>query len=212
MSYYFWPGELSKDECESLISEFDTSNASDATTGFYHGKKSLYPEEIAAMKKQGEWDYENDTPKGMGVPDNEIRKTKLNWFPVEHKYNGILANYLRKANRIMYHYQLNKLTPCQVARYDVGDFYDFHQDSGHAMNEYEKETRKLSMTVQLSDPKDYEGGEFLFYNGHKDPIEPECKEQGSILVFDSRMWHKVAPVTKGVRYSLVTWILGPRFQ
>ena len=80
------------------------------------------------------------------------------------------------------------------------------------ISEYEKETRKLSMTVQLSDSKDYEGGEFHFYNGIDDPEIPPIQEQGSILVFDSRMWHKVTPITKGVRYSLVSWILGPHFQ
>jgi len=93
-----------------------------------------------------------------------------------------------------------------------GRITDYHQDAGHQVNEYEKETRKLSMTVQLSEPDTYEGGEFYFYDGNKDEIEPDIQEQGSILVFDSRMWHRVAPVTKGVRYSLVSWILGPRFQ
>jgi len=68
------------------------------------------------------------------------------------------------------------------------------------------------MTVQLSDSKDYEGGEFQFYNGNEDPEIPPIQEQGSILVFDSRMYHRVAPVTKGVRYSLVSWILGPHFR
>ena len=112
----------------------------------------------------------------------------------------------------MYHYNVTKFTPCQFARYDVGDFYDYHQDSGHSEIDYEKETRKISMTVQLSDPDSYEGGEFYFYNGNKEEEEPSIQEQGSIICFDSRMWHRVAPVTKGVRYSLVSWILGPRFQ
>ena len=66
--------------------------------------------------------------------------------------------------------------------------------------------------LSFSDPDSYEGGEFYFYNGNKEEIEPEIKKQGSIVCFDSRMWHRVAPVTKGVRYSLVSWILGPRFQ
>ena len=68
------------------------------------------------------------------------------------------------------------------------------------------------MTVQLSDPDTYEGGQFFFYNGNKEEEEPEIQKQGSILVFDSRMWHRVAPVTKGVRYSLVSWVLGPHFR
>ena len=131
------------------------------------------------------------------------------------KINGKpLIDYVVKANEVVYHYDINKFTPCQFAQYNVGDFYDFHQDSGHQIVEYEKETRKLSIAVNLSDADSYEGGEFYFYNGGKveDEIEPEVQKQGSILVFDSRMWHRVAPVTKGVRYSLVSWILGPHFR
>ena len=212
MSYYYWQGEIKKSECEKLIKEFDTSNSIDATTGNYQGINNLYPEEIEEMKKQDNWDFEKKQPKDIGVPDDSIRRTKLNWFPVNHQYNKILSDYVLKANKIMYHYNVTKFTPCQFARYDIGDFYDYHQDSGHNIVEYEKETRKLSMTVNLSEPDTYEGGEFYFYNGNKEEIEPEIQQQGSILVFDSRMWHRVAPVTKGVRYSLVSWILGSRFQ
>ena len=212
MSYYYWEGELPKGECEKLIKEFDTSESVDASTGNYQGQDALYPEEIEESKKEDNWDFEKDQPKNLGVPDDSIRRTKLNWFPTNHKYNKILSDYVLKANKIMYHYNVTKFTPCQFARYDVGDFYDYHQDSGHQIVEYEKETRKISMTVQLSDPKDYEGGEFYFYNGNKEEIEPEIQKQGSIMCFDSRMWHRVAPITKGVRYSLVSWILGPRFQ
>ena len=212
MSYYYWEDEISNSECEKLIKKFDTSTASDASTGNYQGTNALYPEEIAAAKKEDNWDFEKNQIKNAGVPDDSIRRTKLNWFPVNHPYNKILSNYVLKANKIMYHYNVSKFTPCQFARYDVGDFYDYHQDSGHQIVEYEKETRKISMTVQLSDPKDYEGGEFYFYNGNKEETEPEIQKQGSIMCFDSRMWHRVAPITKGVRYSLVSWILGPRFQ
>ncbi len=212
MSYYYWKSEIKKSECEKIIKEFNTSEASDATTGNYQGVNALYPEEIEHFIKEDNWDFDKKQPKDLGKPDESIRRTKLNWFPTNHRYNKILSDYIIKANKIMYHYVLSKFTPCQFARYDVGDFYDYHQDSGHQINEYEKETRKLSMTVQLSEPDTYEGGEFYFYNGNKDEIEPDIQEQGSILVFDSRMWHRVAPVTKGVRYSLVSWILGPRFQ
>ena len=212
MSYYYWKSEIKKSECEKIIKEFNTSEASDATTGNYQGVDALYPEEIEHFIKEDNWDFDKNQPKNINTPDESTRKTKLNWLPLQHKFNKILSEYVTKANTIMYHYDIGKFTPCQFARYDVGDFYDYHQDAGHQVNEYEKETRKLSMTVQLSDPNTYEGGEFYFYNGQKDEIEPEIQEQGSILVFDSRMWHRVAPVTKGVRYSLVSWIVGPRFQ
>ena len=72
--------------------------------------------------------------------------------------------------------------------------------------------RKLSMTTLLSDG--HEGGEFEFacYAKEKCSIAaPKFNKVGSIIVFPSIMEHRVAPVTKGVRYSLVTWFLGPPF-
>ena len=208
--YYYWSEEITKSDCEKIINEFDTSKSVDATTGNY--QKTLYPEEIEEYKKNGNWDFDKNQPKNINTPDESTRKTKLNWLPLQHKFNKILSEYVTKANTIMYHYDIGKFTPCQFARYDVGDFYNYHQDSGHNIVEYEKETRKLSMTVQLSDPDTYEGGQFFFYNGNKEEEEPEIQKQGSILVFDSRMWHRVAPVTKGVRYSLVSLVLGPHFR
>ena len=213
MIYYYWKAKLSKEECEKITEEFDISSSIKAATGDYdQGKDGLYPEEIEAMKKENNWDYLHNKSKTGGFPDETIRRTTLNWFPTNHPYNKILCDYVIKANEIQYHYNITKFTPCQFARYNVGDFYDYHQDSGQTKMDYEKETRKISMTVQLSDPDSYEGGEFYFYNGNKEEEEPPIQEQGSIICFDSRMWHRVAPVTKGVRYSLVSWSSGPPFQ
>ena len=212
MSYYYWEREIPKDECEKIIKEFDTSSSEAASTGNYQGTESLYPEEIEEFKKNDNWDHEKNEPKNLHDSNHSVRRTTLNWLSKDHKYNSILLDYVVKANEIVYHYDIAKFTPCQFAQYNVGDFYDYHQDSGHQYVEYEKETRKLSMTVQLSDSKDYEGGEFHFYNGNQDPEIPPIQEQGSILIFDSRMYHRVSPITKGVRYSLVSWVLGPHFR
>lgn len=94
----------------------------------------------------------------------------------------------------------------QFTRYDApGGKYDQHIDRG--LNTW---TRKLSFVLQLSDPKDYTGGdlELLFGN---EPTKP-AKEQGYVTVFPSYVLHRVTPVTKGTRYSLVAWITGPSFK
>ena len=88
---------------------------------------------------------------------------------------------------------------------------------------YEKEgpakgkIRKLSVTVSLSDEKDYTGGEleFQFRNMDNPKVTRVCKEilpKGSVVVFPSFVWHRVKPIKKGVRYSLVMWNLGYPFQ
>jgi PKHD-type hydroxylase len=77
--------------------------------------------------------------------------------------------------------------------------------------------RKLSVVISLSDPKDYEGGDFEFqFRGSDDPtltkIVPEIKPKGSVLVFPSYIWHRVKPITKGLRYSLVAWVRGNPYR
>ena len=202
MNYYFWNAEIPKEDCETLIEEFDISSAEVASM-----RNVPATEEI--IKKEGNWDYLHNKPKAFESRiDLQVRRTELNWLPINHKFNKILCDYVLKANEIQYHYNITKFTPCQFARYNVGDFYDFHQDNDL---EYEVDIRKLSMTVQLSDPETYEGGEFYFYDGNK-KTEPLLQEQGSIIIFDSREWHRISPVTEGVRYSLVSWTLGPAFK
>jgi PKHD-type hydroxylase len=75
---------------------------------------------------------------------------------------------------------------------------------------YSNGTRKLSLSVQLSEPEDYEGGSLLLYNGEEPMTLP--KTRGTGLFFPSYSLHEVTPVTKGIRYSLVAWFLGPRFK
>ena len=112
---------------------------------------------------------------------------------------------------------------CQFTKYKKGQYYDLHCDSWDKPYTQEGsikgKIRKLSVTVTLSDPKTYKGGELEFDFRQNDPDKPReprtCTEilpKGSIVVFPSFVWHRVKPVTKGVRYSLVIWNLGYPFQ
>jgi len=72
--------------------------------------------------------------------------------------------------------------------------------------------RKLSISIQLTDPEEYEGGELKLYDGDdKDAIVMD-KTQGTLIIFPSYVLHEVMPVTKGTRNSLVTWITGKQFK
>jgi PKHD-type hydroxylase len=70
--------------------------------------------------------------------------------------------------------------------------------------------RKLSLSVQLSDPKDYEGGDLRLYESDKAKVMQ--KEQGTLVLFPSFILHEVMPVTKGERNSLVAWVTGKQFK
>jgi len=209
MSYYYWQKAIHPKVCEDIIQEFNDESELKADTGNYLGNDSLYPEEIFRMKQEDEWDYEKNAPKSSEY--GKIRKTKLNWLQKDHGMNEILLKYVLETNQKVWKYNLTKFTPCQFGKYELDNFYGWHQDSGYSYAETEVETRKLSLTLQLSSHLDYEGGTFEFWNGLKKPIIPPILEQGSILIFDSRMWHQVTPITKGIRYSLVSWVLGSPF-
>lgn len=91
--------------------------------------------------------------------------------------------------------------------YDDGGHYDWHIDmsAGFPLNQ-----RKISMTVQLVDGSDYEGGDFEVMRGRD--VEKLPKGKGTVLIFPSYLLHRVAPVTGGVRKSLVLWLGGASFK
>ena len=89
--------------------------------------------------------------------------------------------------------------------YEPDGHYNSHVDTFHAHSD---ETRKLTVLAFLND--NFEGGKF-FLNGAGTPFYPPQKA-GTVLVFPSYMVHGVEPVTKGVRYSVVTWMVGPYFK
>ena len=112
---------------------------------------------------------------------------------------------------------------CQFTKYAKGQYYDWHCDSWEkayeAKGPSKGKIRKLSVTVSLSDPGEYEGGELEFDFRNQDPDKrpniQKCTEilpKGSLVVFPSFMWHRVCPVKRGTRYSLVIWSLGRPFQ
>ena len=130
----------------------------------------------------------------------DIQFNDINWI------NALVGGYIRYANFLNFHYKLSDEDKelAQISKYSVGEYYKKHMDFGN-----NHLTRKLSLTIQLSDENDYEGGDLIFYNGTEDVDKAKsARGKGSVVVFDSRLIHEVTPVTKGVRYSLVKWYHG----
>ncbi len=98
-------------------------------------------------------------------------------------------------------------TNIQLARYDSSNlgFYDWHTDFAGV-----RPLRKISISIQLSRPEDYDGGDLELMYG----IQPQKldKSRGAFIAFPSFMLHRVTPVTRGTRWSLVAWILGNRWR
>jgi len=145
----------------------------------------------------------------QGVVDTVKRRSKVFWLPKTeefHEIYKILYDCIQNCNRDFYQFKLTEITEhIQYTVYNEADqgHYDWHVDMGPG-----KARRKLSLIVQLSDPSEYEGGELQINAGTI--VVPE-KDKGTVILFPSYLLHRVTPVTKGTRRSLVLWIEGPPF-
>jgi PKHD-type hydroxylase len=164
---------------------------------------------LIADNSSKEWE-EAGMNKKMGNPekhvDHQWRHTENIWLERNEAnmwaFDKMLA-LVMSANQNKYQYEIDFFEALQLAKYEENMHYNWHADLGPGV----MGNRKLSVTVQLSSPDDYEGGELLL---DVQAIEPFVapKEIGSVTVFPSFLKHKVTPVTKGTRYSLVAWASG----
>lgn len=180
-AYWHWEGALSKHFCNSVLAELDWTSSEIAQIG--------------------------DT--SFPVLDLDKRRTDIIWQDFMQPLGCIARMYIDAANQSAgWNYELISQEPTQIGRYKSADegHYDWHMDSSPPKEGIQ---RKLSISILLSDPSDFEGGELQFKNTEDQKI---LTKQGSIIVFPSFIEHKVTPVTKGVRYSAVTWSSGPSFR
>ena len=141
----------------------------------------------------------------------------------------LLYPFLIEANQDAgWNFEVDWSETLQFTVYKQGGFYNWHRDAGlddsyaykDKSENFDGKIRKISMTLLLNDPKDFEGGDLEFDYGRDEQGKMEdrlniCKEarsQGSIIFFPSFIPHRVTPVTKGTRYSLVMWTLGKPFR
>ena len=171
-------------------------------------------EQSAVDTKKGITEEERITSiKQIKGIDINSRISDVAWAADQWIYDTVWP-WMKEANkRAGWKYDITGAEDMQITRYKKGGFYCFHKDGrGDHLSAYNTpdkkfihgNVRKLSMTILLND--NYQGGEFQFasYNKEKCKISvPEFNKIGSIIVFPSYMEHRVAPVIKGVRYSLV---------
>ena len=178
-------------------------------------------EESSVDISKGFTDEERKTGrKRVDKPDTKSRMSDIYWTTEQWVYDTIWP-FMEQANQEAgWRYDVKFAESMQITRYKKGGFYSFHRDGmGDHLSTYHNpqnaylhgHVRKLSMSVILND--NCEGGAFEFATYAKEGcgITPFEVEAGSVIVFPSSMEHRVAPVTKGIRYSLVVWFLGPPF-
>ena len=178
--YWFWEAAISPERCDEIIEQC---------------------KEIEAIK--------GTTFNGEGYDVNDTRNSTIRWVQDVPGITNTLWPYVWESNRQAFNFDISCIFDVQFTEYngEENEFYSWHSDNDWTADRgYD---RKISVVIQLSDPDDYEGGEFQFRHLQA----PEgFKKRGSVLTFPSYLEHQVTTVTEGTRYSLVTWVEGPRWR
>ena len=182
---------LSGDECDKIIEELDTEDLEDG---------------------QLVGDYEE------GIINKNVRRT-LNKDIIFDRYKkpfddtnlfNRVESALKIANIQYFNYDVEGIDKLRFLKYGIGGRYEWHTDYGR----HECSMRKLTGIIQLSDSNDYEGGDFEFglTDTEGSGLLKGNRNKGCLLVFPSFLSHRVAPLTKGKRYSIITWLEGNTFR
>lgn len=150
--------------------------------------------------------------KGMaiGVSGTSLRSSNICWLYPDLELNWVFSrvtDVVIDLNNRFFNFDISGLKEgFQFTNYKSPDGrYGKHIDKG-----YKNRIRKLSLSIQLTDPKEYEGGELYLYESEIG--QKMTKEQGDLVLFPSYILHEIAPVTKGERNSLVSWVAGKQFR
>jgi len=197
--YWYFTGVIPTRICDEIVKTGESFTKEKGLTGGDIKKNPPSEEELENIEKK--------------------RKSDIVWLSGYWLYKE-LHPYINIANeKANWNFQWDWSESCQYTEYKEGQFYDWHCDSNPTP--YDKpddpntngKIRKLSLILSLSEPEEYEGGdvEFGFHDndGNKQPsICEEVRPRGSLIIFPSFVWHRVKPVTRGIRHSLVCWSLG----
>ena len=196
--YYYYKKALSPRFCEHVIKYGLKHDTKRALTGI--GTSSWFDEEdkdrLKLVKKK--------------------RNSQVVWMDDPWILREIRPWLVRANEESGWNFQWSHCENFQFTQYEKGQYYGWHVDGFDPA--HQKQIRKISLTLTLSKPEEYEGGELEFsFPGAGSPKQEfrvcsEIKEQGSIVFFPSFVLHRVKPITKGRRHSLVCWHLGDPFQ
>jgi len=143
-------------------------------------------------------------------PTLDVRRSEV-MFLESRELKQILFDVVRYVNSKSFGFDITNIGDVQYTVYDskYEGHYDWHSDEDIAYGSPRFSCRKLSITIQLSEPEDYEGGDFEMEGVE---LPSSIKQKGTVLVFPSPQRHRVMPVTKGIRKSLVAWFEGPDWR
>jgi len=190
---------------------------------YYYFKKAIPLETCRKILKAGREKMVEKATTFDGIVPKK-RHCKVSWLEDKWIYD-IINPFIHAANKEAgWNFQWDWNECSQFTIYEKGHYYGWHTDQGagtikHKNNNINGKTRKLSLTLQLTDKTTYEGGDFQFkwIDDNKKGLlniltVDDAKDIGTIIIFPSFVFHRVLPITKGKRESLVNWSVGKEFK
>jgi len=182
------------------------------TETWCHVEDAFTSEEVDKIIEAGEKEDITEALIAKSISlDKSIRNTSISWIPSSDRENEWifrrLTDIVTNVNKTFFNYDITTIQSLQYSIYQEGGFYKDHVDLLYLSP---MGIRKLSFSLMLTDPEEYEGGELLLKTSAS-PIKSSNKK-GTIVFFPSYVLHEVTPVTKGTRKTLVGWVLGPNFK
>jgi PKHD-type hydroxylase len=178
-------------------------------TRYYVIEDAFSAEELEWVNNLQElYPFQEATIIGEG---NNIRKSNIKWLHSNDRSLWVyekICKYATEVNNEMWKFNLHSVIDAiqYTVYYEGGGHYDWHIDIGPGSINH----RKISCSVQLTDPNKYEGGDFEIWTGGE--FRTIERKQGCVILFPSFLMHRVTPVTKGTRKSLVLWMGGDSYK
>lgn len=185
-------------------------------TNYYWFEEGFSPQELSMIERQvASLEFQRGVTQTteQDLAESEYRRSNIKWIPKDEDHKWIydkIGMMAQEANDQMFKFDLHSM-PEQIQYTEYYDtelgHYDWHMDIGTD----ELSQRKVSVTVQLSGPDEYEGGDLQLWPGGNYPMEAP-RGKGNVVIFPSFMMHRVTPVTKGTRKSFVLWLGGGSYK
>lgn len=183
---------------------------------YYWFKNGFSAEELTKIYKDVQTiPFQEATVIGNADPEaiKQVRSSSIKWIPKTPEWNWLYEKMMqmaKEANDALWKFDLISVDECiqYTEYYDTAEgHYDWHQDIGHG----NASKRKVSITVQLSESDDYEGGDLEMWQGGQS-VQVSPRGAGVTFIFPSYMMHRVTKVTKGTRRSFVLWVGGQHYR
>lgn len=187
-------------------------------SNYYWFEEGFTAEELALLEQQVQ-----EIPSQPGITEGggqdegiglDSRNSMIKWVPFSDETKWIydkIGMLAQTANDEMFHFEIHNM-PEQIQYTEYygtnKGHYDWHMDIG---TDGFMKFRKISVTVQLSGPDEYEGGDLQIWSGGQTPFTAP-RGKGNVVIFPSFLMHRVTPVTKGTRKSFVLWLGGAHYK